>query len=84
MAGKDFVFAVKGTGYVTHEKKLLDAERVEAFLSLLPRTTTAAAPAKKHDEQLTKGALTEAPVQRRLRHARDQEEAPGSGRGGSP
>jgi uncharacterized protein YecE (DUF72 family) len=48
----------------------LDAERLAAFLALLPRTTTAAARlASGHDERLDGRALTETDADRPLRHA---------------
>ena len=47
-----------------------DAERVRAFLELLPHSTTgAAALAARHDERLDGRALTEADAERPLRHA---------------
>lgn len=99
-----FVFAVKGSRFITHNLKLaraagalanfyasgvlalgrttgpflwqlppayrFDAERVEEFLRLLPRGTTAAARlARRHDRHLRGRALTSAPARRRYRHA---------------
>lgn len=47
-----------------------DAERVDAFFSLLPRSATAAAEfAKGHDERVKHGAMTEVAVDRPLRYA---------------
>jgi uncharacterized protein YecE (DUF72 family) len=47
-----------------------DAGRLEAFFALLPRTTSGAAElARGHDERVAGRALTEAPVDRTLRHA---------------
>ena len=103
----DFVFALKGSRFITHMKKLADvrvplanflasgvlllreklgpilwqfperfsfrgamAERLAAFLELLPTTTTAAAAlAAEHDARLTGRAWTEADAHRPLRHA---------------
>jgi uncharacterized protein YecE (DUF72 family) len=99
-----FVFAVKGSRFITHNLKLrraegalanfyasgvlalgrktgpflwqlpdsyaFDTERVEAFLRLLPRTSRDAAElARRHDHRLRRGALTEASVAVRYRHA---------------
>lgn len=99
-----FVFAVKGSRYITHMKKLkdverplanffasgvlrlgeklgpilwqlppnlrFDADRLAAFLSLLPRTTEEAALlARGHDERLKDRAWTHADAKRPLRHA---------------
>lgn len=99
-----FVYAVKGSRYVTHDKKLHDvetalanfyasgvlalgaatgpflwqlppglgfhADRVAAFLALLPRSTDEAEIlARKHDARLTRGALTHAEARCRYRHA---------------
>lgn len=99
-----FVYAVKGSRFVTHDKKLHDvgtalanfyasgvlalgattgpflwqlppglgfhADRIAAFLELLPRSTDDAERlAKKHDARLTRGALTRAEVRCRYRHA---------------
>jgi len=100
----DFVFAVKGSRFITHNLKLthaviplanfygsgilalgkktgpflwqlppmlrFNAERVRAFLELLPRNTTEAAGlARKHDARLKKRALLKAPVRVAYRHA---------------
>jgi uncharacterized protein YecE (DUF72 family) len=100
----DFVFAVKGGRFMTHNKKLrdceeplanffasgvlglgeklgpilwqlppqlgYDAERLEAFFALLPRTTAAAAElARRHDARLRHGAWLDVRVDRPLRHA---------------
>lgn len=102
--GAGFVFAVKGSRYITHNLKLaraagalanfyasgvlalgrktgpflwqlppayrFDAERVEEFLGLLPRDTTAAARlARRHDGRLSGGVLLSAPARVRYRHA---------------
>jgi uncharacterized protein YecE (DUF72 family) len=99
-----FVFAVKGSRYITHFLKLreierplanffasgllalreklgpllwqlppqlaYDAERLERFLSLLPRDTTAAlALAQRHDARMTGRAHLPIDRKRRLRHA---------------
>jgi uncharacterized protein YecE (DUF72 family) len=101
----DFVFAVKGSRFITHLKRLrdvevplanflasgvlalgpklgpilwqlperlrYDADAVEDFLTLLPRTTAeAAALARGHDERVPEDrALVEAEADRPLRHA---------------
>ncbi len=99
----DFVFAIKGSRYVTHFKRLsdptalanffasgllrlgpklgpilwqlpartgFDPERLDAFLSALPRTGTAAsALARRHDHRLDGRGWTEAPATLALRHA---------------
>ena len=100
----DFVFAVKGGRFITHNKKLKDcagplsnffasgvlalddklgpilwqlppqlafqAERIEAFLASLPRTTLEAAElARRHDARLTHGAWFDVRIDRPLRHA---------------
>ncbi|GAB3718461.1 DUF72 domain-containing protein [Amycolatopsis oliviviridis] len=100
----DFVFAVKGGRFITHQKRLrdvetplsnffasgvlalgrklgpilwqlpprleFDAERVEAFFKLLPRTSHAAAKlASGHDDKLKAEAHTDAKPRRKLRHA---------------
>jgi uncharacterized protein YecE (DUF72 family) len=100
----DFVFAVKGSRFLTHHKKLreceiplanffasgvlaledklgpilwqlppqvsFDAERLEAFFALLPRTTAAAAAlARHHDERIRHGAYVEVRLDRPLRYA---------------
>lgn len=45
-------------------------ERIETFLKMLPRDTDAAASlAAEHDDKLKRGALTEASIRQRLRHA---------------
>lgn len=99
-----FVYAVKGSRFVTHDKKLHDvetalanfyasgvlalgaaigpflwqlppglgfhADRVTAFLDMLPRSTgDAEILARKHDERLTRGALTRSEAKCRYRHA---------------
>jgi uncharacterized protein YecE (DUF72 family) len=99
-----FVYAVKGSRFVTHDKKLHDvevplanfyasgvlalghstgpflwqlprglgfhADRVEAFLELLPRSSDEAERlAQKHDDRLSRGALTRAEARCRYRHA---------------
>lgn len=47
-----------------------DAERIDAFLTLLPRSTAAAAAfAKGHDERIKYGALTDVRTDRPLRYA---------------
>lgn len=47
-----------------------DAERLDAFMRLLPRTSSEAeAVARGHDHRLRRGALLEAPVQLGYRHA---------------
>lgn len=101
---EDFVFAVKGSRFVTHMKLLRDpestlpnflasgllalggkfgpllwqlpprlafeADRLRAFLELLPhRTTEAAELAARHDERLDGRALTETDEDRPVRHA---------------
>ena len=101
--GPDVVFAVKGSRFITHMKKLtgvdtalanffasgllalgrqlgpvvwqlpavlpFDAARVEAFLTALPRTTTAAAAlATQHDERLEGRAWTTTDAELPLRH----------------
>lgn len=100
----DFVFAVKGGRFITHDKKLrgceaplanffasgvlalgpklgpvlwqlppqlpFDAQRLEDFLRLLPRTTAAAADlARQHDRRLTHGAYLDIEADRPIRHA---------------
>jgi uncharacterized protein YecE (DUF72 family) len=100
----DFVFAVKGGRFLTHNKKLrdceqplanffasgvlaleeklgpvlwqlppqlgFDAERLEAFFAILPRTTRAAARlAVAHDHRLKHGAHVDVSVDRPLRYA---------------
>lgn len=99
-----FLFAVKGSRFITHNLKLaraagalanfyasgvlalgqktgpflwqlppgcrFDAERVEEFLRLLPRGTTAAARlARRHDRRLKGGVLLRASARLRYRHA---------------
>jgi uncharacterized protein YecE (DUF72 family) len=99
-----FVFAIKGSRFITHNLKLrnveaalgnflasgtlalaektgpflwqlpgtygFDAERINSFLSFLPRTTTdAEAIARGHDHRLKRGALVDAPRRMRYRHA---------------
>jgi uncharacterized protein YecE (DUF72 family) len=100
----DFVFAVKGSRFITHMKQLRDiepplanffaqgvlrlgskigpflwqfsprfrfeAEKFDAFLSRLPRTTEAAAAfAKRHDQRLAGRAWTKAETRMKLHHA---------------
>jgi uncharacterized protein YecE (DUF72 family) len=100
----DFVFAVKGSRFVTHNKKLrecglplanffasgvlaleqklgpilwqlppqlsFDAQRLEDFLGILPRTTEqAAALAAQHDHRLGHGAYLDVQADRPLRYA---------------
>lgn len=99
-----FQFAVKGSRFITHMKKLKDAdtavanffasgvlalkeklgpilwqfppqlgynaEKFEAFLELLPKTTTdAAAIARKHDSRTTGRSWLKPDKRRRIRHA---------------
>ena len=99
-----FVFAVKGSRFITHMKQLrdieaplanffaqgvlrledklgpllwqfsprfrFDAEKLDVFLSLLPRDTEAAAAlAKRHDHRLAGRAWTRTEKRRPLRHA---------------
>jgi len=101
---RGFVFAVKGSRFITHNLKLrraegalanfyasgilalgrrtgpflwqlpdsyaFDAERIETFLRLLPRTSAAAEElARGHDARLRRGALTTAAARMRYRHA---------------
>jgi uncharacterized protein YecE (DUF72 family) len=101
---QDFVFAVKGSRFITHMKQLRDiesplanffaqgvlrladkigpflwqfsprfrfeAEKLDAFLALLPRTTEAAAAlAKRHDHRLSGRAWLKAASRLKLRHA---------------
>jgi uncharacterized protein YecE (DUF72 family) len=101
---EDFVFAVKGSRFITHMKQLRDIEpplanffaqgvlrlggkigpflwqfsprfrfdpdKLDAFLTLLPRTTEAAADlAKRHDYRLAGRAWTKAEARVKLRHA---------------
>jgi uncharacterized protein YecE (DUF72 family) len=100
----DFVFAVKGGRFITHNLKLrnadralgnffasgvlalgrktgpflwqlpatyrFDAERMDAFMRLLPRSSRAAeAVALQHDDRLRRGALVDAAANVRYRHA---------------
>jgi uncharacterized protein YecE (DUF72 family) len=100
----DFVFAVKGGRFITHNLKLrnaeaslgnffasgvlalgkktgpflwqlpatyrFDAERLDSFMRLLPRTSRdAEAVARQHDYRLRRGALVDAPVKVAYRHA---------------
>ncbi len=100
----DFVFSVKGPRFVTHMKKLrdaetplanffangllalghklgpilwqlppslgYDAERMEDFLSRLPRSTAEASwLAKRHDDRVKDRSLTDADADRPMRHA---------------
>jgi uncharacterized protein YecE (DUF72 family) len=102
--GRDFVFAIKGSRFITHNLKLrrsegalanffasgilalgrktgpflwqlpdsyrFDAERIETFVRLLPRTSTEAEDlARNHDARLRRGALVEAAAPVRYRHA---------------
>jgi uncharacterized protein YecE (DUF72 family) len=102
--GRRFVFAVKGSRFITHNLKLrrsegalanfyasgilalgrktgpflwqlpdsyrFDAERIESFLKLLPRSSTAAEDlARGHDARLKRGALVKAAAPVRYRHA---------------
>ena len=101
---RDFVFAVKGGRFITHNLKLrnveralgnffasgvlalgrktgpflwqlpatyrFDAERLDGFMRRLPRTSRAAEKvALQHDERLRRGALVDAAVSVRYRHA---------------
>ena len=101
---RGFVFAIKGSRFITHNLKLrraegalanfyasgilslgrktgpflwqlpdsygFDAERIETFLRLLPRTSAAAEDlARGHDARLRRGALVEAAARVRYRHA---------------
>ena len=103
-SSEDFVFAIKGSRFITHMKRLRDAavplanfyasgvlalrdklgpflwqlpprfafdeERIDQFLSLLPRNTEAAAElAGHHDKRVAGRALTETDKRRKLRHA---------------
>jgi len=100
----DFVFAVKGGRFITHNLKLrncegalgnffasgvlalgaktgpflwqlptsyqFDADRMEAFMRMLPRTSTEGeAVARDHDHRLRRGALVESPASVTYRHA---------------
>jgi uncharacterized protein YecE (DUF72 family) len=101
---EDFVFAVKGSRFITHMKKLrdvetplanffasgvlalgaklgpllwqlppnlpFDADRLAAFIALLPRSTAEAATlAQRHDQRLGDRAWTSTEADRPLRHA---------------
>jgi uncharacterized protein YecE (DUF72 family) len=101
---KDFVFAVKGGRFITHNLKLrnaeaslgnffasgvlalgrmtgpflwqlpatyrFDAERMDAFMRLLPRNSRdAECVALQHDDRLRRGALVDAAAPVKLRHA---------------
>jgi uncharacterized protein YecE (DUF72 family) len=101
---RGFVFAIKGSRFITHNLKLrraegalanfyasgilalgaktgpflwqlpdsyaFDAERIETFLRLLPRTSAAAEDlAKGHDARLRRGSLVKAAARVRYRHA---------------
>jgi uncharacterized protein YecE (DUF72 family) len=101
---RGFVFAIKGSRFITHNLKLrraegalanflasgvlalgtttgpflwqlptsyaFDAERMDTFMSLLPRTSSAAALlSERHDDRLKRGALTTAAVPMAYRHA---------------
>ena len=101
---RDFVFALKGGQFITHNLKLrraeaalgnffasgvlalgrmtgpilwqlpatygFDAERMDQFMKLLPRTARQAGEvASWHDHRLKRGALTEARAPVRIRHA---------------
>ena len=100
---RDFVFAIKGGRFITHNLKLrnaeaslgnffasgvlalgektgpflwqlpatyrFDAERLDQFMGLLPRTSREAeAVARQHDHRLRRGALVEAAVNVPYRH----------------
>ena len=100
----DFVFAIKGGRFITHNLKLrncrralgnfyasgilalgaktgpflwqlptsyrFDAERMETFMRMLPRTSTEGeAVARDHDHRLRRGALVESPAHVEYRHA---------------
>jgi uncharacterized protein YecE (DUF72 family) len=100
----DFVFALKGSRFITHNKKLrdcagalanlfasgvlaleeklgpilwqlppqlsFDAERLEQFFAVLPRTTAAAAEiARRHDHRIKHGAAVDIREDRPLRYA---------------
>src|SRR4051812_22085745 len=102
--GRGFVFAIKGSRFITHNLKLrraegalanfyasgilalgrktgpflwqlpdsykFDAERIETFVRLLPRSSTdAEALARQHDSRLRRGALVKAAARVRYRHA---------------
>lgn len=102
--GRGFVFAVKGSRFITHNLKLrraeaalanfyasgvlalgrktgpflwqlpatyrFDAERIDAFLGLLPKDSAAAEEiARGHDARLRRSALVRSPVRVRYRHA---------------
>jgi uncharacterized protein YecE (DUF72 family) len=102
--GRGFVFAIKGSRFITHNLKLrraegalanfyasgilalgrktgpflwqlpdsyaFDAERIETFLRLLPRTSAAAEDlARGHDARLRRGSLVKAAARVRYRHA---------------
>jgi uncharacterized protein YecE (DUF72 family) len=101
---REFVFAVKGGRFITHNLKLrnaeaslgnffasgvlalgrktgpflwqlpatyrFDAERLDAFMRLLPRSAREAeSVARRHDHRLRRGALVDAVVDVRYRHA---------------
>ena len=101
---EDFVFAVKGGRFLTHNKKLrdcgpplanffasgvlaledklgpilwqlppqlpFDADRLDSFFALLPRTTAAAAHlARGHDQRIKHGAYLDIEADRPLRYA---------------
>ena len=101
---RGFVFAIKGSRFITHNLKLrraegalanfyasgilalgrktgpflwqlpdsyaFDAERIDTFLRLLPRTSAAAEElAKGHDGRLRRGSLVKAEARVRYRHA---------------
>jgi uncharacterized protein YecE (DUF72 family) len=101
---RGFVFAIKGSRFITHNLKLrraegalanfyasgilalgrktgpflwqlpdsykFDAERIETFLKLLPRSSRdAEALARQHDARLRRGALVKAAAAVRYRHA---------------
>ena len=101
---RDFVFAIKGGRFITHNLKLrncrvalgnfyasgvlalgertgpflwqlpatygFDAERLDAFMRMLPRTSREAeGVANAHDERLRRGSLTEAVADVPYRHA---------------
>jgi uncharacterized protein YecE (DUF72 family) len=104
VAGRDFVFAVKGGRFITHNLKLrnvepslgnffasgvlalgavtgpflwqlpatyrFDAERMDAFMRLLPKDSREGETvARWHDHRLRRGALVDANVTVRYRHA---------------
>jgi uncharacterized protein YecE (DUF72 family) len=91
---RDFVFAIKGGRFITHNLKLrncdaalgnffasgilwqlpasyrFDAERMDSFMRMLPRSSTEAeAVALQHDHRLRRGALVDATEHVDYRHA---------------